>query len=176
MLTATSDIHTCSGLILAGGTDLPLDLMERQSKDLSCRDAFERALVQAAIHSDLPLLGICRGFELINLCLGGSLRRLPPGHVHAGTDHRIQLQPTVAGCMRSPAETVNSFHNWAVAELGPPLIPLAWAPDGVIEAACSEGGIITGIQWHPERAAGNPRITDFLLSDFFRHAEGRAGR
>ena len=134
------------------------------------RDATTLPLIRAAIAAGLPLLAICRGFQELNVALGGSLdqriqdlpgridhstpadQRLP--HVRTGKAHMVRLAPEspiarLAGALDLP---VNSLHNQGIARLAPRLIAEGWAPDGTIEAVRVKDapGFAMGVQWHPE--------------------------
>lgn len=141
------------------------------------RDSTTLPLIRAAIAAGLPVLAICRGFQELNVALGGSLdqriqdlpgrldhstpsdQKLP--RVRTGKAHPVRVAPdgmlariwNEAGLpFRADAVPVNSLHNQGVARLAPRLIAEAWAPDGTIEAVrvADAPGFVLGIQWHPE--------------------------
>jgi putative glutamine amidotransferase len=139
------------------------------------RDSTTLPLIRAAIEAGVPLLAICRGFQELNVALGGSLdQRIqdlegrmdhstpsdqPIALVRTGKAHPVRVAPGSglarlwAGLDYDPAEVpVNSLHNQGVRRPAPRLRPEAWAPDGTIEAASIEGapGFAVGVQWHPE--------------------------
>lgn len=140
------------------------------------RDALTLALVRACVDQAVPLLGVCRGFQEINVALGGSLHQ----QVHAlgthmdhreddtlplsgqyGPSHDIRLVPggRLAELAGGDVARVNSLHGQGVARLAEGLRPLAHAPDGLVEAFEVEGaaGFTLAVQWHPEwRCAENP--------------------
>ncbi|WP_372657105.1 gamma-glutamyl-gamma-aminobutyrate hydrolase family protein [Hydrogenophaga sp.] len=133
------------------------------------RDTLTLALVQACLEQGVPLLGVCRGFQEINVALGGSLHqqvqnvpglmdhREPKGapyEVQYGPSHPIRLVPgsvleTWAG---GPETRVNSLHGQGIHRLAPGLEALAHAPDGLVEAFGVRGAraFAYGMQWHPE--------------------------
>jgi len=141
------------------------------------RDATTLPLIRAAIAAGLPVLAICRGFQELNVALGGSLDQriqdLPgrldhstpsdqklPG-VRVGKAHAVRLAAdaqlarvwAAAGApFRAEAVPVNSLHNQGIARLAPRLIAEAWAPDGTIEGVrvADAPGFAMGVQWHPE--------------------------
>jgi putative glutamine amidotransferase len=159
------------GLVLAGGADVsptsygqtPLD--DRWKGD-AVRDAYECELVQLATDRDLPVLGICRGIQILNVALGGTLWQdintqvdgtlvHRDWHRYDENGHDIRLDPDswasrVYGGATSLA--VNSIHHQAIATLAPSLRATAWAPDGIVEAAESidPAQWIRAVQWHPE--------------------------
>lgn len=139
------------------------------------RDTLTLALVRACVAQGVPLFGICRGFQEINVALGGSLYQAVhavPGRMdHREPDgtpdqqyapsHPVQLAPGSAleQWAGGPSVMVNSLHGQGVARLAPGLRPLAWAPDGQIEAFAVEGAstFAYAVQWHPEwRCWDNP--------------------
>lgn len=111
------------------------------------RDTTEAALFALAQRTDLPVFGVCRGAQVINRLMGGSLADCA-GHV--ATRHLLHLTRTVAG---SPRHEVNSFHGGAIRAdgLAPGLTAFAVAPDGTVEGFSGAGGRIIGVMWHPER-------------------------
>ena len=123
------------------------------------RDAFEIALLDAAVDSGLPVLGICRGPQLINIAAGGTLHQHLPEH--AATDGPPDATPhtviTVEGsqlrAMYGPEVAVNSLHHQAVDELGDGYIATAHSPDGIIEGIEHAELPILAVQWHPELMA-----------------------
>lgn len=157
-------IEGCDALIVTGGGDVEPDRYGGEASEAlmdvdGTRDAVEIAAVRAAMAGDQPVLGICRGIQLLAVATGGTLI----GDVaSAGYDghwaedrqyepvHAIKAEPgSLAERALASATTVNSIHHQAVADPGPVLRPTAWAPDGLIEAI--EGPGVLGIQWHPER-------------------------
>lgn len=133
-----------SGLILTGGDDWGL---------FPRRDATEEALFRWAERQALPVLGVCRGAQIINRFMGGHTGT-GFGTKHAGARHALHVVPRAREPQLSTAPLeVNSWHNGGIRQddLAPGLSPWAFAPDGSVEAFCSAEGGITGIMWHPER-------------------------
>jgi putative glutamine amidotransferase len=173
------------GLLLQGGADIsPLAYGEAPRKPEwagdPVRDRFEIALVQAFVDAGKPVLGICRGAQLINVALGGSLHQDIPGHRSDGYDrhsHRVRLEPGsgLAGLYgeTGPREVV-SIHHQAISRLGRDLVVEAHSEaDGVIEAIRSRGPTyICAVQWHPEFHGGRHGFLDGgpLLDEFLRAA------
>jgi putative glutamine amidotransferase len=158
------------GLVLTGGEDIDpawynsdrSPLLNPPSRE---RDLFELALFAAARQRELPILGICRGIQLINVALGGTLyqdlpseRPGPVDHNPAGTrtdrSHAIRLKPEslAAEALGATSLRVNSFHHQAVRELAPGLVATGWSEDDLIEAVEGTEGQpwILAVQWHPE--------------------------
>jgi len=157
------------GLLLIGGADLdpaiygaPRDAATEAT--YRERDEFEVALLHGALERRLPVLGICRGMQLINVAFGGTLEQdlvAPDGsHPHRrvvgsfdGTDHFVRLEPgTLAAIATSEELTLaRCHHHQAVGRLGDGLLVTGRADDGVIEAIeAANGDWLLGVQWHPE--------------------------
>ncbi|WP_349260035.1 gamma-glutamyl-gamma-aminobutyrate hydrolase family protein [Actinocrinis sp.] len=163
---AQAVISRLDGLILSGGPDIepvrygaaPDPFAERSQAD---RDTWETALLMAALQADLPVLGICRGLQLINVCLGGTLHQHLPD-LAGGERHRPA--PGVYGTVRIRLDTdalpgsllgegvdVPCHHHQAIDRLGSGMVASAWAQDGTIEAAwVPRRRFLVGVQWHPE--------------------------
>lgn len=161
-------------LVLSGGVDVdPRHYGEAEMAPAGvdvdpARDALELPLIRAALDADLPILGICRGIQMLNVAAGGSLHQdlaligLDPG-VHqqrkAGrgewdTAHVIVIAAgsRLAALLGSGRPDVNSFHHQAVNQVASRFIVTARAPDGVIEALEDPARtFVLGVQWHPER-------------------------
>ncbi len=134
------------------------------------RDAFEIALCRAAIERDLPLLGVCRGMEIMNVALGGDLIQHVESastHLHTPgefTDHDVVLEPGSLAARAAGAEriSVRSHHHQGLGRLGDGLVVSARSPDGVIEAVeLPNRGFALGILWHAEEEKGS-RIVSAL--------------
>lgn len=170
-----------AGLLLCGGDDIhprnwdPLESLHPEAEPDEARDAFELPLLRAAWAARLPILGICRGEQILNVALGGSLfQHLPEACGPAGLPHRqgssserpqrlpheVVLAPgsRLAGVLGAARVAVNSRHHQAVRRLAPGLRAAAWAA----ETAHAEGPLVEaleaedpgrwafGVQWHPE--------------------------
>ena len=157
---------SCSAICATGGDDVDPRLYgEEPSPEITKvdagRDAAEIAVVRAAVEAGVPVLGICRGIQLIAVALGGSLYQdLPaagyPGHWEeerpASAVHAVTAAAgSVAQTVLAGATSVNSIHHQAVRSVGPSLSATAWSGDGMIEAVETTG--VLGVQWHPERLA-----------------------
>ena len=120
------------------------------------RDESEIALLHAAIELGVPVLGICRGLQVLNVALGGDLRQDVPGHVlpPPGTHAVRSAQGSLVRELVGAATDVNSIHHQAVARLGRGLHATAWSDDGVVEAVELLGETVLGVQWHPELQPG----------------------
>jgi putative glutamine amidotransferase len=158
------------GLLLIGGGDIdPTHYGEDPMPECygidTEADLFEMQLVRAAIHRGLPLLAICRGFQVLNVAMGGTLdqhitgRQGLVGHGVPGVRpelHEVRLDSGTwtAKAMGAETVTVSSSHHQAVAEVGRGLMVSGRAPDGIVEAMeHSDGSWVVAVQWHPERRA-----------------------
>lgn len=138
------------GLILSGGNTLVefADATDNPKSLSPERDAYEKALLKAALSTGKPILGVCRGLQVINTYYGGKLTKTKG---HAGTRHRLVAENS-STAFPFPSE-VNSFHDCAVPrkKLGKELIPLAYDDEDNIEAFYQLKDKVLGIMWHPER-------------------------
>lgn len=166
-LAAVGDVlDTAAGLVLTGGEDVhPSSYGEtphaRLEETDQSRDAVELQLFRAAFERRLPVLAICRGIQLVNVALGGTLYQDLPTERPSGVDHvdpkgrhalRVEPGSLLHRVVGDPA-TVNSRHHQAVKALAPALRAVAWAEDGVIEGiepADGEASWLLAVQWHPE--------------------------
>jgi putative glutamine amidotransferase len=168
------------GLVLQGGADIsPLAYGEQPLKPEwtgdPVRDQYEIALVKAFTAARRPVLGICRGAQLVNVALGGSLHQDIPAHRSDDYDqhaHEVRLEPG-SGLARLYGETgprrVVSIHHQAIKRLATGLTVEARAEDGVIEAVRGSGAsYLCAVQWHPEFHGGRAGFLDGgpLLDEF----------
>ncbi|MFJ2605074.1 gamma-glutamyl-gamma-aminobutyrate hydrolase family protein [Streptomyces sp. NPDC091279] len=158
---AASAVARLDGLVIAGGPDVEparygADRQPRTGPPALARDAWELALIDAALAARVPLLGICRGMQLLNVALGGTLVQHIDGHAEVPGvfgRHLVRPVPGTRYAAAAPEETsVPTYHHQAVDRLGAGLIPSAHAADGTVEALelpASQGWVL-GVQWHPE--------------------------
>ena len=181
------------GLVLAGSADIdPLSYGEQAHAETTGsvpeRDVFEIALVRGAIERDLPVLGICRGMQLINVALGGTLNQHLPEHVgHTehrrvlgsfdGSDHDVDviegtLAMTVIGSAR---HATKSHHHQGVERLGDGLrVSARSAIDELVEAIeLPQSSFVLGVQWHPEADERSPVIGGLVEAAAARARERR---
>ena len=185
------------GLLLAGGVDVdPAAFGERPHPQLGrtdpARDAVELRLVRWAVEEKKPLFGLCRGLQVINVALGGSLWQDIETQVDGAIRH--DCYPTLGyardffahdatlaagsrlhAAFEAPSIRVNSMHHQAIKDLAPSLHASARAPDGLIEGVESgDDHFLVGVQWHPEMfEPSDPRTRQLFRS--FVDAARRAG-
>ena len=159
------------GLLLAGGGDIaPRQFGEARSPGLRRvdlpRDRVELLLTRRAVEDDLPLLAICRGIQVLNVALGGTLYQdigrqisqalrhdFAPEYPRNYLGHEVGINPgtRLMQILQASRLDVNSFHRQSVKHVAPDLLVTATAPDGVIEAIeMPEQRFVIGVQWHPE--------------------------
>ena len=163
-------LERLDGLVLAGGADLDpasygADPHPETAGTVPERDRFEIALLQGALERDLPVLAICRGMQVMNVALGGSLHQhLPESHGHHehrrvtgsfdGADHDVRLEPGSLAA-RAAGETVHrtkSHHHQGVDRVGDGLHVSGWSELDELPEAIEVPGrrFALGVQWHPE--------------------------
>lgn len=165
---AAGSMDGVDGLLLAGGTDIhPESYGQAYDPALThdpdpVRDRFELALVQAARERSLPVLGVCRGFQILNVAYGGSLSQHHP-HESARvidspdlrieeTDVRLDPSSRLSGMLGAASTTVYCIHHQAVDKVGPGLRVVGQAADGTVEALeDASGAEVLGVLWHPEQ-------------------------
>lgn len=190
-----ADIAGClDGLMLTGGSDVEPSRYGELKHPLCGdpdpdRDVTELALLRLAADRGLPVLGICRGLQVLNVAAGGSLYQDIPTQVPAALrhdfapnrtslPHEVTVAPgsRLAGILGETVVAVNSLHHQAVKELGPGLRASAYAPDGVIEAVEAAGDrFVVGVQWHPEELTETHADMRRLFTAFIDAAVNRSG-
>lgn len=154
------DVLDLDGVILSGGNSLAR--LAPGAGDVSVRrDAFEARLIDAAMTREIPLLGVCRGMQHLNLHFGGKLVAIEG---HAGARHRL----TALTKQHQLPDSVNSFHNWTIpgSGLARGFEALASDEQGNIEAFECRTDRLLGIMWHPEREAPFNRLDIELVGTF----------
>ena len=193
---ADAALEGMAGLVLTGGEDVnPARYGAAPHAELDeiheGRDAFEIALVHAARARALPTLAICRGVQILNVALGGTLvqdipSEWPDAIAHDGDwartarvhQVRVTQGSRLAGALGSESPSVNSMHHQAVGDVAPGLVAVAHAPDGVIEGVEWPGDDwwMLGVQWHPEELTATPEAWDRALFAAFTDETRRAAR
>ncbi|HFR3343407.1 gamma-glutamyl-gamma-aminobutyrate hydrolase family protein [Streptococcus sp. A34] len=170
--SAKDYIDMVDKLILSGGQHVDPSLYgqekEIDSDDyLLARDEFELALIKEALRQGKPIFAVCRGMQLLNVALGGSLEQSLEDHWQndwAGTSHQLEVEGhSRVSHLFAQGSQINSFHHQRIKELAPGLVATGRDPrDGTIEAYESKGKqALFGLQWHPE----------FLFEDCRQHRE-----
>jgi putative glutamine amidotransferase len=165
---AAEVVAALDGLVLTGGGDVDPAAYGEAARDAvsgvnPVRDESERALLAAALAAHLPVLAVCRGLQILNVELGGSLHQHLPDVVGHDAHRRapsvfdeveVTTDPdTRTAAVFGPGPTVLCSHHQAIDVLGRGLVPTARAGDGVIEAVELPGpDFVLGVQWHPEEA------------------------
>jgi putative glutamine amidotransferase len=185
------------GLLLPGGVDIAPALYgeephPRLGKVSDPLDEAELVLARWALADGMPLLGVCRGIQTLNVAAGGTLYQdlpsqfpnvlahscTPPDYPPTHRAHAVHVQPDsrLASILDAQETMVNSRHHQAVKDLAKGFVVSARAPDGVIEGIESEGGrFAVGIQWHPENLAEDDPQMLALFEALVYAAGGRAG-
>lgn len=187
MEALTAIVSGLDGLLMSGGGDInPLYVGEEpvpQLQDVDTfRDEFDLILLRLATNRQLPVMGICRGHQLINVAFGGSVYQdIHSQHEatlfkHSQTmpreqvSHSVRITDTSSRLFdilkKEPDIFVNSFHHQAVKDIAPEFKETAVAPDGINEAMEHPEKEIFSVQWHPEAMAAND---DELMLELFRH-------
>jgi len=152
-------VDLCDGFLFTGGADMnPEAYCEANiaSAFEQIRDDYELALLGGALEADKPLLGICRGLQLLNVQAGGSLHQDVPEHARYDVrpdvrTHSIVIEPASRlNLMFGSSLEVNSLHHQTVDTVGADLSVVARADDGTVEALEMVGRDVIAVQWHPE--------------------------
>ncbi|MGH9119035.1 MAG: gamma-glutamyl-gamma-aminobutyrate hydrolase family protein [Acidimicrobiales bacterium] len=182
------------GLVLTGGPDVdPARYGERPHPSVYGLDAavdeHEAGMLRVALEAGLPVLAVCRGAQLLNVVLGGSLvQHLPEppggldhgGPVRRAAEHHVTIDEgtRLAEAVGATEATVWSIHHQAIDRLGTGLRVTARAPDGTIEAVEPDDPTapwVVGVQWHPEGRADVDPFQQRLFDAFVEHADRQAG-
>lgn len=193
--SAIAVLSECSGLLVTGGEDVQPSLYGKDAFQTLCkemdprRDTHEIEAIKKAFEKHMPVLGICRGEQIINVALGGTLIPDIPNHFkqspsqskdtikHQCTDylkcyHKVQTveQTLLERLLPSSTGFVTSNHHQAIDQLAPALKVNAYAPDGIIEgvewAAPKGRSFLIAVQWHPERMDVSNAYSGLLLNAF----------
>jgi putative glutamine amidotransferase len=175
-------VERCDGMVLLGGGDVS---PAQYSQEITARlfgvdefiDDFEIAAVQQAVTLDLPVLAICRGHQILNVAMGGTLiQHLENYEVHRDTMHDVQLTPgsLVAEAMGTTQPITHSFHHQAIDTVAPSLTVVGHYSDGTIEAVQHTSATwVIGVQWHPEDTAETDSANQGLFNALVQRATRR---
>lgn len=173
------------GFLFTGGHDVSPELYGEKpiaqcGESVLLRDNMEKLLLKKALELNKPVLGICRGIQLINAVLGGTLYQDLPAQYSSNTEHH-QNPPydipihTVTLDTKSPLYSllgaeqleVNSYHHQAIKDLAPPLSAMAYSPDGLVEAVYMKGKkFLWAVQWHPEFSYKSSQSSQLIFKKF----------
>jgi putative glutamine amidotransferase len=178
-------VSRLDGLIISGGPDIePVRYGQQAGPQTTIvrpeRDEAEIAVFRAALAARTPVLGICRGAQLMNVALGGTLiQHLPDAVGHDGhsptpgtmAEHKVTVAAAdsgssgsrLAGILGEGAHVVPTHHHQGIDKLGAGLVATAWAEDGTVEAVELDGVFALGVQWHPE-SGENPALFRALVA------------
>lgn len=172
------------GVLLPGGGDVDPRRYGAEPDDdtvygvVTAHDDLDIAVCLAAIELDLPMLALCRGMQVLNVALGGTLQQDIGNSDHWMREHSVRLTP---GCKIALAtgttdlEHCHSVHHQGLLEVAPGLTPCGWAPDGQLEAVELEAaGWVVGAQWHPEDTAPHKPQQQALYDELVRRAARHA--
>lgn len=160
-------VEICDGFLFVGGPDVEPSYYGQEKLEVcgdACapRDVLEMKLLEAALKADKPILGVCRGLQVLNVALGGTLYQDLPSQYESKLAHGMEppynrdvhgVQVVVGTPLSelTPVVEVNSRHHQAIDRLAPGLKAMAHAVDGIIEAAwMPDKKFVWAVQWHPE--------------------------
>jgi len=174
-------LDALDAVVFTGGSDLDPEFYGEKAHPetvgvVRMRDEAELALLRAALERDMPVLGICRGIQVLNVGLGGDLEQHLEGHRHEPPGqfiaHDVAIEPNtrLAG-MLGERTTVMSHHHQGIKTLAPGLVETARADDGLLEAVeAPERRFTVGVLWHPE-AGQDARLFETLVDEARRYRE-----
>lgn len=163
------------GLVLPGGGDIDPECYGQsrspEAYDVNpAQDALDFDVASSAVTHEIPILGICRGMQILNCLFGGTLHqdlqptmtthRIMSSDVAEWSWHRVALRPGSPLALASGTETprIASAHHQGIDRLGHGLIVEGTAPDGLPEAFSAANGLIWAVQWHPEAEGTEPSV------------------
>jgi putative glutamine amidotransferase len=185
--SALNLLESCDGLLLTGGEDIVPAYYGKSTESGRCetnpaRDSLEFALIKKAMKRRMPILGICRGQQILNVAMGGTLvvdipSDRPSAAAHRCEDYtkcfhhvRLDKSSNIYAICQTDTGWVTTNHHQAVEKVAPGLKAVAWAPDGIIEAIeySSPGTkpFLQAVQWHPERMPADNPLSMPLMKAF----------
>lgn len=199
MLPLTTDpkelddcFQLCDGILMTGGHDVDPKLYGETAKATcgtacSSRDQMEAYLFKKALAEDKPVFGICRGVQLMNVLLGGTLYQDLPTEHPSQTEHHmtppydkpvhmvdVAVGTKLADIIGAGRHAVNSYHHQAIKDLAPEAEAMAYSEDGLVEAiAVPDKSFIAGVQWHPEFAFESDPECKKLVQAFVSACNGK---
>lgn len=177
--TIIESVTRCDAMVLLGGGDVnPARYGQVERERLfgvdDFLDGFEITALRAALDLGMPVLAVCRGHQILNVTLGGTLvQHIAHADAHRGTTHTVNLSAgsRVAEAMGGPEAFVRSYHHQAIDAVGAGLTVTATADDGTVEAVELVGAAwVVGVQWHPEDTADHDPQNQSLFDELVRRA------
>jgi putative glutamine amidotransferase len=181
-------LDSLDGLVITGGNDVDPGRYGQapnpnNDKPAPERDDWEFALLRGALARSLPVLGICRGVQVLNVALGGTLHQhLPDVIGHSGhragnavfTTLPVRTVPgTQLAALVGDSVDARCYHHQAIADLGEGLVVSGWDADGVVEALELPGpGFVLAVQWHPEESLDDLRLFSAIVEAAREYAKG----
>ncbi|MBQ9239345.1 MAG: gamma-glutamyl-gamma-aminobutyrate hydrolase family protein [Treponema sp.] len=171
-------VKNCDGIILPGGTDINPKLYKQpntDSRDIDdSLDMLDVSIIACAVKQQKPILGICRGLQMLNVFFGGTLmQNVPHCAIHERQHTQDKIHATTVAknsflykIYRTEKLVVNSAHHQAIETLGNDLVAVQHSDDGLIEALCHKTLPFIAVQWHPERMCCDfftPAVADGLV-------------
>lgn len=180
-----SMLDICDGFLFTGGHDVDPalyfeDKLEVCGEVYKKEDELEGMLFEKIYENDIPLFGICRGIQLINVMLGGRLYQDITAQIKSEINHcmkppydrhchkvRIYERTPLYKLMKTDIAQVNSYHHQGIKVLSDKLMPMAESEDGIIEAVyCPDKKYIQAVQWHPELSWKKDKVQYEIMRDF----------
>lgn len=160
----------CDGFLITGGSDLDPSYFNEKNEGLAKGvnpklDILDKQVIEYAVKTKKPMLGICRGIQSINVFMGGSLfQDIGKSHESIKYDHNVITYKN--NFIDLPEKiVVNSYHHQAIKDVAPGFKVIAKHEDGTIEAIAHDSLPIFAVQWHPEKIYGDP-ISDIIFEKF----------
>jgi len=184
-------LDALDGLVFSGGADVDPETYGADAHDETNgtrpeRDAGELALLKAALARDMPVLAVCRGFQILNVARGGDLEQHVPDRVGSEThrevkgvfsEHGVHVEgdSRLGSLLGDEVSGVKSHHHQGVGEVGEGLREVAWADDGTVEGLEDpDRRFALGVLWHPE-AGDDARLFEALVTEAAAYRKERRG-
>ncbi len=183
-------LEICSGFLFTGGHDLAPALYSEEpivqcGKVCPKKDNIERQIFEAAYTNDIPVFGICRGIQFINVMLGGTLYQDIPTQMDISISHKmippydrkwhnvnIINNTPLYNLLKTDLLAVNSYHHQGIKSLSQKVLPMAYSEDGLVEAIyCPDKKYIWAVQWHPELSWKNDKAQYRIIENFVEHCK-----
>ena len=145
---------SANGLILTNGDDINENYSRKKT---------EQILIKYSIQKKIPIIGFCRGFQMLNDYFGGRTKKIQ-NNSHSNEEHKIKIIDSLNNNIKTKSFSTKCYHNFAITNktIAKSLVPFAISQDGLIEGAYHKSLPIIGIQWHPERQ--NRKINEKILN------------